>query len=60
MDIVLIADGFQTFANIVIVNLTYANLVLRDTFFQGMATIIIALGKGCHFATNTLRMNSSF
>ncbi len=47
MDIVLIADGIQTFANIVIVNLTYANLVLRDTFFQGMATIIIALGKSC-------------
>jgi hypothetical protein len=34
MDIVLIVDGIQTFANIVIVNLTYANLVLQDTFLK--------------------------
>jgi hypothetical protein len=47
VDIVLIAYGIQTFANIVIINLTYANLVLQDIFFQGMVAIIVALGKGC-------------
>jgi hypothetical protein len=42
MDIVLIADGIHTLADIVIVDPTHADLVSQATFSQGMVVTIVA------------------
>jgi hypothetical protein len=45
MDIVLTIEDIHTLANIIIIDLTCADLVLRITFSKGMAKMIVVETK---------------